>query len=86
VLSEIVSNAVEHGSGPADAIGMLIEADEVRLRVQVDQVGSVSGVHLVDPHFVALTVRGQGLRIVEALADSWGTGEPDRNVWFEFRA
>ena len=86
VLSEIVSNAVEHGSGPSDTIGMLIDAEEVMLRVQVDQAGPVSGVHLVDPHFVATTGRGHGLQIVDGFADSWGTSEPDRSVWFEFRA
>jgi len=86
VLSEVVSNAVQHGSIANDSIRLMIENDEDGLRVEVGQVGSVSEIHLVEPRFIAVTGRGYGLQMVAALTDSWGTGtEPDRHVWFEFR-
>jgi anti-sigma regulatory factor (Ser/Thr protein kinase) len=85
VLSEIVTNAVQHGSVSTDFISMFIAADEESLRVRVSQAGSVAGVHLVDPRFTDVTNRGYGLQLVDSLTDSWGAGtDPDRHVWFEF--
>ena len=83
LTSELVSNAVEHGSG--------------RIRLSLDCVDGVLRVRVRDgsPHQPALrrptTVeeRGRGLLLVEKLALSWGVA-PDlatggKAVWFRLR-
>lgn len=80
IVSELVTNAIVHGSGEAS---LLIEVDEKRLHVEVVDA---------DPtvEFEPLTVEpssehGRGLAIVNALASSWGI-EPrlvGKAVWFD---
>ncbi|MGH8957283.1 MAG: ATP-binding protein [Acidimicrobiia bacterium] len=79
MTSELVSNAVRHGP-PGRVYLRLIEGTE-SLRVEVQQL-----------HQNGTTLNGEkprsgfGLRIVEALSDSWGTGDPDwAGVWFEIK-
>jgi anti-sigma regulatory factor (Ser/Thr protein kinase) len=79
MVSELVTNAVRHGSRGRVFL-RLIESKET-LRVEVQQL-----------HETATTLNGKkprsgfGLQIVEALSDAWGTGDPDwTGVWFEIR-
>jgi anti-sigma regulatory factor (Ser/Thr protein kinase) len=87
-LTELVSNAVRHaGLEPRQAlIYLVIEADDDRVRVEVEQPTSASGVHFAERPGSGEHPGGFGLRLVEASADEWGyePGPPGR-VWFEFR-
>jgi anti-sigma regulatory factor (Ser/Thr protein kinase) len=86
-LSEIVANAVRHaGLRDFDVVGMVIEADEDHVRVEVEQRTSAADVRLVEPNLEGSDrVGGFGLRLVDQTADRWGyeAGPPGR-VWFEF--
>jgi len=88
VISELVTNAVKYGEGKARSpIKMVIEADEIRVRVQVDQTLAAVGLHAVKADPTGGRIGGWGLSIAEALADSWGFEPgPPGQVWFEFRA
>lgn len=86
LVSEVVSNAVQHGSGPV-FVRASVTGDD--LLVQVEDCGA--GV----PAPVATSEeceRGRGLRIVAALAAEWGTlpvvstlGTTGKTVWFRLR-
>ena len=88
VISELVTNAVKYGeSKPRSPIRMVIEADEIRVRIQVDQTLAAVGLHAVKADPAGGRIGGWGLGIAEALADSWGfEAGPPGQVWFEFRA
>lgn len=87
-VSEIVSNAIRHGGARAqDRIRMIVETNGSFVRVEVEQP-SIAQPSVVEPRLTdPQRVGGFGLRIVEKLADSWGTTPgPPGVVWFEFRA
>jgi anti-sigma regulatory factor (Ser/Thr protein kinase) len=91
VISELVTNAVRYGESNEDRrpIKMVIEADEARVRVEVDQTLAAVGLQAVKagPRNGNGRIGGWGLSIAEALADSWGFQPgPPGQVWFEFRA
>ena len=88
VISELVTNAVKYGEGKARSpIRMVIEADEIRVRVQVDQTLAAIGLHALKAEPPGGRIGGWGLNIAETLADSWGFEPgPPGQVWFEFRA
>ncbi len=78
VVSELVSNAVEHGCG---TIRLDVELDGSGLHGFVadegdgfDHVPSCAGID---------TPRGRGLSIVAALATSWGIRAGRTQVWFD---
>lgn len=79
MVSELVTNAVRHGP-PGRVFLRLIESQE-SLRVEVQQLPeSAPTLNGEKPR------SGFGLKIVEALSDAWGTGDPDwAGVWFEIR-
>jgi len=88
VLSEVVTNAVKHGSRDRqDEVRLVVEADGDWLHVEVEQ--SLPALHVAprDPHRTGPRETGTGLLLVEALADAWGAepGPPGR-VWFDFEA
>jgi hypothetical protein len=57
----------------------LIEGQD-SLRVEVQQLHETPTLNGKKPR------SGFGLKIVETLSDSWGTGDPDwAGVWFEMR-
>ena len=78
IVTELVTNAVEHGRGA------------IRLRLRVD-AGAVTGEVIDDgggfEHEVrargARDISGRGLLIVEALTSGWGIHEGTTHVWFE---
>ena len=82
LVSELVTNSVQHGSrGPQDDVELHIELTSDLLRVEVadSSMGRPRFRHAPDE------TGGWGLRIVMELASRWGGGRVgDRNVtWFE---
>lgn len=81
LVTELVSNAVRHTSG---GVVLVVERDGQALRVEVlDESVEKPVVAPSQP----LTDHGSGLRLVEALASSWGVaergdGETGKRVWF----
>jgi anti-sigma regulatory factor (Ser/Thr protein kinase) len=81
LVSELVSNSVEHvGVGP---IVLSARMEPERLRVEVCDPGP----GLPADHFelpAPEAPRGRGLALVEGLSDRWGAGLEGRScVWFE---
>lgn len=84
LTSELMSNAVKHGSG---VVNLEIEVKDGLLRVGVhddDREGPV--VRDVS----TTSTGGRGMWIVQSLARDWGSestvGEPGKTVWFELVA
>jgi len=83
IVSELVSNAVEHAPGSAT------------YELEVVQQGSGVRIYLADGSSIKPVVaelahdrpRGRGMRIVEALTDSWGSDDHDggKRVWVELQ-
>jgi two-component sensor histidine kinase len=73
VVSELVANAVKHGSGP---VGLLVETDGRAVRVAVRDAGPAPQVASGD---------GFGLQIVERLARTTGVDrhEAGKTFWAE---
>jgi anti-sigma regulatory factor (Ser/Thr protein kinase) len=81
LVTEVVANAVLHGSG---SVVLVVTRDGEAVRVYVDDESPAMPV-VVEPH--ALMEHGAGMRLVAALADSWGAGpredgHPGKRVWF----
>ena len=78
IVSELVTNALRHGAAP---LHLTIDLDEgaVRIAVRQGRTALRPAPRAADP----LRPGGQGLRIVAALADSWGWDEADGaiTVW-----
>jgi anti-sigma regulatory factor (Ser/Thr protein kinase) len=88
-ISEVVTNAVQHGSPPSReaVVRLVIEADEDRLLVEVEQSAPLFEAPAVGLASTdGLSAHGHGLRLVTALADAWGVkAGPPGIVWFEVR-
>ena len=65
MVSELVSNALVHGTGP---ISVGISCVEGILRLEVSDGGSET-----DPHLTSKAIGGWGLHFVDELADNWGS-------------
>jgi GAF domain-containing protein/anti-sigma regulatory factor (Ser/Thr protein kinase) len=78
--SELATNALLHAGTPARVD---IDLSPERLLVAVSDHGTRGSVTLTQTE--ALSSRGRGLGMVEALADAWGTDPTHRGstVWFE---
>ena len=79
LVTELVSNAVEHGGGAAVVDAFL---DHDRLRVSVgDEDPRLPAVGPADVE----AERGRGLLLVDALSSRWGASPqaPGKTVWFE---
>jgi anti-sigma regulatory factor (Ser/Thr protein kinase) len=84
LASELVTNAVTHGSG---SVELEIRSDGRRLVVAVGQEGHVP--ELPEPRMSAPdAMTGRGLAIVAELATRWGADVDERGttVWFELAA
>jgi anti-sigma regulatory factor (Ser/Thr protein kinase) len=79
MLSELMTNALLHAGSEA-RVHLLIAAGRVRVTV-CDTSGEAPVVRPLD----AERVGGNGLRIVQALADDWGASSlgSGKEVWFE---
>jgi anti-sigma regulatory factor (Ser/Thr protein kinase) len=81
VISELVTNALEHGRGQ---VVLRLQLDEGIVRGEViDQGGGFEHeIRARGPE----DVRGRGLLLVEALTNRWGIHEGTTHVWFELAA
>jgi serine/threonine-protein kinase RsbW len=84
VVSELVSNAVQHSGGQSsDSLHVLVTSESDRLTISVLDPGR-SGRGAVSAVDEGRTAGGWGLQIVEQLARRWGTERPDGyRVWAE---
>lgn len=86
LVSEVVTNAVRHaGASRGDLIGLSVEADRGRVRVEVADPGS--GFEAAPARPTMFQESGWGLYLVGQLSDRWGV-EVERDpqgtvVWFE---
>jgi anti-sigma regulatory factor (Ser/Thr protein kinase) len=83
-VSELTTNAVVHGRG---RITLTVGAMGDRVRVAVEDEGGSEPV-MQDPGAVGgVASGGWGLRMVDTIADRWGTESRDHGtvVWFEHR-
>jgi anti-sigma regulatory factor (Ser/Thr protein kinase) len=83
MVSEVVSNAVRHGSPEADGnIGLRLEGDQDALRVVVTDGGQVFAIDpgSLDPD----RNESFGLLLVDKLADRWGYSlDGKKAIWLE---
>ena len=77
VVSELVTNAVEHGHG---AIRLDLKHTEREIRGSVTDRGSGFAYELRD--FGDTQESGRGLAIVNALVTQWGIRRGSTHVWF----
>ena len=75
VASELVNNAYEHGRG---RIRMKAQRNEHRIRLEVMDEGQDAPIAI---RASAFDGRGNGLRIVDLLADNWGVFHGSTHVW-----
>jgi len=82
LVSEVVSNAVLHSSGPEDApIGLSAAVADEAVRIAVTDAGAGFTPTARDPERVE---GGYGLYLVEKAASRWGVDPtPPTSVWFE---
>ncbi len=82
LVSEVVSNAVRHSTGPADSsIALEATVTERLVRVVVTDAGTGFTPRPRDPDRID---DGYGLYLLEKAASSWGVGEDGgTTVWFE---
>jgi anti-sigma regulatory factor (Ser/Thr protein kinase) len=82
MVSEVVTNAVEHVETPG-TIEVQVSFEDHRLRIEVADPGEGFHVRERDPS----GHRGWGLQFVQRLSDRWGVAGGDRTcVWFELAA
>jgi len=85
LVSELVTNSYRHGGlAPDDSIGLRVELAEGTVRIEVTDRGAGGTPAIRDPGEDG----GWGLRIVERVANRWGSEDvPEgRVVWFELQA
>ncbi|RKQ92189.1 anti-sigma regulatory factor (Ser/Thr protein kinase) [Solirubrobacter pauli] len=75
MVSELVTNALVHGTGE---ISLSIDLASEAITVEVSDEGNVR----VAPSPTPGAHGGWGLRIVDQLADDWGIREGSTKVWF----
>jgi anti-sigma regulatory factor (Ser/Thr protein kinase) len=78
-LSELVTNAVHHGTEP---LAVRVDARPDRVRVEVDDANADPPIlRSVDPRRLG----GMGIRIVDDVSDAWGSRQTasGKTVWFE---
>ena len=86
MVSEVVTNAVKHGSPEADGnIGLRLEGDQDALRVMVTDGGQVFA---LDPESIDRDRdESFGLLLVNKLADRWGYSlDGKKAIWLEVDA
>jgi serine/threonine-protein kinase RsbW len=84
-VSELVTNSYRHGGlASDDSIGLRVELAGTTVRIEVTDRGAGATPAIRDPGEDG----GWGLRIVESVADRWGSEEMPggRVVWFEMEA
>jgi anti-sigma regulatory factor (Ser/Thr protein kinase) len=84
LVSEVVSNAVRHSPGPADApIELLATMSKQKIRVAVTDAGEGFTPRPREPDSLS---DGYGLYLLDRAASSWGVeSQRGTTVWFELR-
>lgn len=86
LLSELVTNALRHGSPPGREIVVTVRRADGLLRLEVEDAGD----SLPRPRTPDLIDEcGRGLALVAALADDWGVAPrqgPGKRVWVTLKA
>ena len=88
LVSEVVTNAVQHTGTPTIRLETAVLADGVRVAVYDDGPAGL----LLPSEVAKDSEGGRGLLLVQALAHNWGVGpahHPGRNgkhVWFELQS
>ncbi|RDG35891.1 ATP-binding protein [Streptomyces corynorhini] len=81
LLSELVTNALRHGSPPGREVAVTLHHGEGLFRLEVEDAGD----YLPRPRIPDLDDEcGRGLALVAALADDWGVAPrrgPGKRVW-----
>ncbi|MFD7919079.1 ATP-binding protein [Streptomyces sp. NPDC059740] len=80
VVSELVTNAVEHGFGDVE-LRMRHHGGEVRVEVSDDNPAPARLRHAAEDE-----TGGRGLFLVDVLARNWGVTRDGRTTWASFRA
>jgi len=78
IISELVSNALEHGDG---AIGLRLSVDRTGMQGEVVDDGAGFEAEVREQGVEEL--RGRGLWLVSTLATKWGVHDGSSHVWFE---
>jgi len=81
LTSELVTNAVRHGSGP---VGLRLAWDDRQVRVEVEDASPERPVvRAIDRS----APDGRGLMLIDALSEAWGVeaSGPGKTVWFALR-
>lgn len=81
VVSELLTNAVEHGGGAS--MGLMLAEEDDRIRVEVADAGR--GTPRLRDDVGPESERGRGLMLVAAVSEAWGVRAlPDSTVvWAE---
>jgi anti-sigma regulatory factor (Ser/Thr protein kinase) len=87
LVSELVTNAVLHSQGPADApIRVIARVEDERVRVEVTDAGTrfTGASHELPRPGAGTTIGGYGLYVVDQAASRWGVERAcGTRVWFE---
>jgi serine/threonine-protein kinase RsbW len=87
LVSEVVTNAVLHSQGPADApIRVSLRVEDERVRVEVTDAGKrfTRASHEMPIPGARTTIGGYGLYVVDQAASRWGVDRAcGTRVWFE---
>jgi anti-sigma regulatory factor (Ser/Thr protein kinase) len=81
VVSELMTNAIDHGDGTR--MGLVLAEDDDRIRVEVVDAGA--GAPQLREEVNPENERGRGLMLVAAVSEEWGVrSRPDSTtVWAE---
>jgi two-component sensor histidine kinase len=79
LVSELVTNAVKYGP-EHERIELIVSAEGERTRFTVHDLGAGPLPEMREPDD---SPGGHGLRLVDALAERWGTERGSTRVWFE---
>ncbi|MEV0846243.1 ATP-binding protein [Streptomyces sp. NPDC049954] len=71
LVSELVTNAVRYGTEPGDSVLLALSSSACQVRIEVHDPSRRRPRRRRTP---SQGQRGRGLEIVDALAQSWGTG------------
>jgi anti-sigma regulatory factor (Ser/Thr protein kinase) len=84
LVSELVANAIRYSQGQIGLRALVTDRGTLRVEVSDD---NPTVPHVVNPPPSVEQDNGRGMRIVDALASSWGShsrADPDgKTVWFE---